>query len=55
MFPEATTPATGGGKGLAERGGAEGVKSKPAPNHNPHKSLALTSYAKWDQGLKVYL
>jgi hypothetical protein len=49
VFPEATTPATGGGKRPAERGVAEGVKSKPAPNHNPHQSLALTSYAKYDK------
>jgi hypothetical protein len=49
VFPEATTAATGGGKRPAERGVAEGVKSKPAPNHNLHQSLALTSYAEWDK------
>jgi hypothetical protein len=49
VFPEATTSATGGRKRPAERGVAEGVKSKPAPNHNPHRSLALTSYAEWDK------
>jgi hypothetical protein len=49
VFPEATTPATGGGKRSAERGVAEGVKSKRASNHNPHQSLALTSYAEWDK------
>jgi hypothetical protein len=45
---KATTPATGSGKRPAERGVAEGVKSKPAPNHNPRQSLALTSYSEWD-------
>jgi hypothetical protein len=36
VFPEATTMAMGGGKRSAECGVTEGVKSKPAPNHNPH-------------------
>jgi hypothetical protein len=49
VFLEATTPATRGGKRPAGRGVAEGVKSKPPPNHNPHQSLALTSYAKCDK------
>jgi hypothetical protein len=37
---------------LSERGASEGTKSKPAPNQNPHESLALTSYAEWDKVLR---
>jgi hypothetical protein len=49
VFPETTPPTTGGRKRPAERGASEGTKSKPAPNQNPHQSLALTSNAKWDK------
>jgi hypothetical protein len=54
VFPETTPPTTGGGKRPAKGGASEGTTSKPAPNQNPHQSLALTSYAEWDKVGKLF-